>query len=65
MQVNYRVISRDVIARVRDDFINQQRVDTSALPRSVVQSIASRRLTREQINRAFANARQREAASAL
>lgn len=63
MQATHRIISRDVIARVRNDFINQQRVDTSSLPRSVAESIASRRFTREQLNRSFANARKREAAS--
>lgn len=41
MQATHRIISRDVIARVNQSFINQQRADTSALPRSVADRIAS------------------------
>lgn len=63
MQATHRIISRDVIARVNQSFINQQRADTSVLPRSVADRIASHRFTREQINRSFANARKRETAS--
>lgn len=60
MQVTHRIISRDVIERVNQGFINQQRVDTSALPRSVAESIASRRFTREQLTHSFANARRKQ-----
>lgn len=61
MQATQRIISRVVIARVNEGFINQQRVDTSPLPRSVAESIRSKTFSREQLTRSFENARKRVA----
>lgn len=59
MQATHRIISRDVIARVNQGFIDQQRVDMNQLPRRVSESIRATNFSREQLTQSFANARKR------
>jgi predicted GIY-YIG superfamily endonuclease len=59
MHTQQRLFSRDLIRKVNQDMIDRKPVDTSGLPAHVVQSIRSHKFSREDINRAFADARRR------
>lgn len=58
MQTRYRLFSRDLIRKVNQDMIDRKPADTTGLPVEVVRSIRNTRFSREDINRAFAQARQ-------
>lgn len=64
MRNNQRTISRELIHRVNQGFIEQRRVDMTQLPRSVSDSIRSTTFSREQLTQSFANARRRVAQAA-
>jgi hypothetical protein len=54
-----RLFSREMIHQVNQNLIDRKPVDMSGLPVSVAQSIRTARFSRDEINRAFAEARRR------
>lgn len=64
MHTQQRLFSRELIRKVNQDMIDRKPVDTSGLPASVVQGIRSHKFSREDINRAFSEARKRVAEAA-
>jgi hypothetical protein len=59
MHTQHRLFSRDLIRKVNQDMIDRKPVDMSGLPPRVAQSIRTSKFSREEINRAFADARRR------
>lgn len=59
MQSQKRLFSRELIRKVNQDMIDRKPVDSSTLPLHVVQSIRETKFSREELNRAFADARRR------
>lgn len=59
MRTQLRIFSRDTIRRVNQDMIDRKPVDMSGLPVSVSRSIKETRFSRDEINRAFSEARRR------
>lgn len=57
MQNNQHTFSRELIARVNNGLIDQRRPDVSKLPPRVSDSIRATEYPREQLTKAFANAR--------
>lgn len=64
MRAQYRAISRELINRVNQNFIEQRRLDMSTLPPSVTQSIRATTFSREQLTESFATARRKVARAA-
>ena len=64
MHTQRRLISRELIRKVNQDMIDRKPVDMSGLPPRVAQSIRATKFSREEINRAFADARKRVAEAA-
>jgi hypothetical protein len=61
MRTQQRLFSRELIRKVNQDMIDRKPVDMSGLPANVVQSIRGTKFSRNEINRAFAEARRRVA----
>lgn len=59
MRTKQRLFSRELIRKVNQDMIDRKPVDMSGLPASVAETIRNTRFSREQIDRAFAEARRR------
>lgn len=57
MHTQRRLFSRELIRKVNQDMIDRKPVDMSGLPPRVAQGIRSTKFSREEISRAFANAR--------
>jgi hypothetical protein len=64
MHTQQRLFSKELIRKVNQNMIDRKPVDTSGLPAHVVQSIRTHKFSREDIHRAFADARRRVAETA-
>lgn len=64
MRTQQRIFSRELVRKVNQDMIDRKPVDTSGLPANLIQSIRGNKFSREEINRAFAEARRRVAEAA-
>lgn len=57
MQLQNRLFTREIVQKVNRGMIDGKSVDMSGLPKAVQRSIREHRYSREEINRAFAQAR--------
>ncbi len=57
-----RLFSREMIRQVNQNMIDRKPLDMSGLPINVAHSIKTAKFSRDEINRAFAEARRRVAA---
>lgn len=64
MQNQQRLFSRSTIQQVNKDMIDRKPIDMSGLPPAVVRGIKETKFSREEINRAFSQARRQVAETA-
>ena len=57
MHTQNRLFTREIVQKVNRDMIAGKSVDMSGLPKTVQRSIREHRYSREEINRAFAQAK--------